>query len=241
MLKLADEHYCRPLEHEKRGWCPHAAYLEDGRVISAQTSHVNFVVRAFYCLVLYFLLQLPEEYGMRVDLNAFFSAFSMWDENHQRVRVQPWHAAPGYRYVNDDTAMDTSTDGSNSADLEEQEALDDDRFVDQEDIRVPMREQWNRYYYHVASHTPYCVCKSTPDVELHDETEDVNGVESTDSEAEIESMLAGKDKGKQCDTGRGLLLSGPGGRPGGNCPTLVMSASYLFKLTINLQMCRLPE
>ncbi len=88
-----------------------------------------------------------------------------------------------------------------------------------------------------CNHTPYCICKSTPDVELHDETEDVESY----SETEIESMLAGKDKGKQCDTGRGLSLSGPGGRPEGNCPTLVMSASYFFKLTINLQMCQLPE
>ena len=45
---------------------------------------------------LYFMLQLPEEYGMRVDLNTFFNVFSMWNERNERVRVRPWDAGPGF-------------------------------------------------------------------------------------------------------------------------------------------------
>jgi len=41
---------------------------EDG----AQEGHVNFVVCALYSMVLYFILQLSETYGVRTDLNRFF-------------------------------------------------------------------------------------------------------------------------------------------------------------------------
>jgi len=164
----------RPIEREKRGWCVRAAYLEDGHVVSARRAHVNFVIRAFYSLILYFILQLPEAYGVRVDLNTFFAAFSMLNEQNERERVQPWHAAPGFRYEGDETlTMDTSADGRPMQ--PSREILDDSRFRDQEDIREPLRAKWDRYYHHVASHIPYGADKLCLDVPDDDET----SVEST--------------------------------------------------------------
>jgi hypothetical protein len=74
-------------------------------------------------MILYFILQLPEEYGVRLDLDTFFSAFSMLDDNDQRTRIQPWTSGPGYRYAKADDDEDPTR---------EAEVLDDDRFKDQE-------------------------------------------------------------------------------------------------------------
>ena len=163
----------RPLEYERQGWCPRAAYLEDGQVLAAQRSHVKFIIQALYCVVLYFLLQLPEKYAVRVDLDTFFAAFSMQNEQKKRIRIQPWRAGPGFRYLADDQqAMDVSGDEQASA----EEILDDAMFVDQRVVRDAMRAKWEKYYKHVASHTPYAVCKPTADVDLDD---DDTGVQST--------------------------------------------------------------
>jgi hypothetical protein len=165
----------RPLDREQRGWCPHATYLEDGRVIAAQRSHVNFIVRALYCVVLYFILQLPEEYGVRVDLDTFFLAFSMLNEDNQRTRIQPWVAGPGYRYNAKQPSTDMEVDDMGPT-TGSHDVLNEEEFKNQEDVRAPMRATWARYYQHVASHIPYAVCKATPEVELND---DGVGVEST--------------------------------------------------------------
>jgi hypothetical protein len=165
----------RPLDLEKRGWCPHATYLEDGHVISARKSHVNFIVRALYCVVLYFILQLPQKYGVRVDLDTFFSAFSMFNEDGQRIRVQPWVTGPGYRYHNSNQqSTDIREDQDNAEPI--QCALDNDGFKDQEDVRAPMRAAWERYYQHVANHIPYVASRAAPSAEQNN---DKLGVGST--------------------------------------------------------------
>ena len=193
----------RPLERQKRGWCPHAAYLEDGGVISAQKSHVNFIVRALYGVILYFILQLPEAYGVRVDLDTFFAAFSMLNEQNERVRIQPWSSGPGYRYVTDN-AMEMSTDEHDAT--RQEEFLDESRFVNQDNVRAPLIARWDKYYRHVASHIPYAVCKSTPDVELIDN--DDTGLEST---------LKHKNTQNRPRAAPPVQTSGSGGRPESTC------------------------
>ena len=152
---------------------------------------------------LYFMLQLPEEYGMRVDLNTFFNVFSMWNERNERVRVRPWDAGPGFRYMNNDNAMDLSPDNDSMM-----ETLDDSRFFDQEQVRGPMRAKWAQYYHRTASHIPYAVCKATPAVNIHDELDiDETGVESTLREPQMHLLGGTQIRPQSSNNG--------GGRPGG--------------------------
>ncbi len=133
---------------------------------------------------LYFILQLPEEYGVRVDLNTFFNVFSMWNEHNERVHVRPWNAGPGFRYMNNDNTMDLSPDNDTMM-----ETLDDSRFLDQEQVHRPIRAKWAQYYHQTTSHIPYAVCKATPAVNIHDELDiDETGVESTLRELQMHSL-----------------------------------------------------
>ena len=124
--------------------CNHAVYTHDGGSISDQRGHVNFVVRALYCMVLFFIAQLPLLYAVRVDLDRFFSAFSMVvDQN--RVQVEPWTYGPGHRRKD---AKHLNSD---------REVIDNAEYVDQEGIRKDINRRWVAYESYTAGHIPWVV------------------------------------------------------------------------------------
>ena len=125
--------------------CNHAVYTHDGASISDQRGHVNFVVRALYCMVLFFIAQLPLSYAIRVDLDRFFSAFSMV-VGQSRVQVEPWTYGPGHRRKD--------VEHSNS----DQEVIDDAEYVEQEGIRKDINKRWVAYELYTAGHIPWAVC-----------------------------------------------------------------------------------
>ena len=69
-------------------------------------------------MVLYFVLLLPQSYGVRIDMDRFFSAFSMKIED-KRVRLEPWPLGPGFR----------GRDAGNA--LAGEDEIADDELVDQ--------------------------------------------------------------------------------------------------------------
>lgn len=98
-------------------------------------------------MVLYFILLLPQSYGVRIDMDRFFSAFSMKIED-KRVRLEPWPLGPGFR----------GRDAGNA--LAGEDEIADDELVDQEEIRRAKNLAWNKYAAHTAGHIPYAVCRS---------------------------------------------------------------------------------
>ena len=93
------------------------------------------------------MLQLRPEYGVMVDSDAFLGAFTM-ENGGQRVKIGPWSLGPGYR-------------PQQTSDHPAQSILPTDyKLIDQENIRVPMRLKWEKYYWHAAGHIPYAVCKA---------------------------------------------------------------------------------
>jgi hypothetical protein len=127
----------------------------------------------------------------------------MLTEDNQRIHVQPWATGPGYRYNAKRQSMDIEVDQhDNNVGPTQSDILYDDEFTNQEDVRMPLREEWQRYYRHVASHIPYAACRLTPDIEMNDDDDD--GVES------IPTSNPGNTPQKNT---KGKLPQGQGGRP----------------------------
>ena len=121
--------------------------------IDTTKPHIDFVVWSFYLINLYFILQLPEKYGVCIDLNTFFNVFSMWNKHNERVHVQFWEfwdAGPDFWYMNNNNTMDLSTDNDDMM-----ETLDNSQFLDQEQVCGPMRAKWAQYYHQTTSHISY--------------------------------------------------------------------------------------
>jgi len=66
------------------------------------TSHFNFFVRGLLQLCSYLIQQLPSRYKITIDPNLFLSAFTMEDNNGERVQATSWSGAP------DGSAYDTN-------------------------------------------------------------------------------------------------------------------------------------
>jgi len=98
-------------------------------------------------MILYFILQLPQRYGVRIDMDRFFSAFSMRIEE-KRVCLEPWTLGPGFR----------PRDTENT--LAREDMITDDDLIDQEEIRRAKNLAWNKYAAHTAGHIPYAVCRT---------------------------------------------------------------------------------
>jgi len=125
--------------------CAHAVYTIDGGTISDPQGHVNFIVRLLYCVVLYFIAQLSMSYGVRVDLDRFFSAFSMI-VGEDRIQIEPWTLGPGYRRRE---ALGSTPVGK---------IIDNAEYVDQEPMRKDINNLWMAYEVHAAGHIPWVVC-----------------------------------------------------------------------------------
>jgi hypothetical protein len=96
-------------------------------------------------MVLFFIAQLPVSYAVRVDLDRFFSAFSMVvDEN--RLQIQSWTHRPGYRRQNTSEAA------------HDPEVIDNAEYVDQEGFRKQINKRWVEYESYTAGHIPWAVC-----------------------------------------------------------------------------------
>jgi hypothetical protein len=150
----------------------------------------------------YFTLQLPPEYGVIINSDAFLGAFTM-DRGEGRVKTGPWILGPGYR---PQQPPDQSPSQATTLPT-------DYKLIDQEEIRVPMRDNWEKYYRHAAGHIPYAVCKANgaPPLEKDNEDEErdfeMGGIGFEDGDSELEtgtvtrSPLAG---------GRPFRVNGPG-------------------------------
>jgi hypothetical protein len=144
---------CSPLPRSERGWCNHAQYLEDGCIVSDRKGHMDFVSRALYSAAHYFSLQLPEEYDVKIDMDAFLSAFTYNTEDGCRTSANLWNLGPGFRRVMPALPATSSTDVG-------LEGCASFEFVNQDIIRAEKREKWERYFRWVAAHVPYEVVKS---------------------------------------------------------------------------------
>jgi hypothetical protein len=87
------------------------------------TSHFNFFVRGLLQLCSYLIQQLPSRYKISINTDLFLSAFTMEDNNGERVRATSWPGAPdGSAYdttaeadvVSAPNTMDTSSDSQNT-------------------------------------------------------------------------------------------------------------------------------
>ena len=128
-------------------------------------------------MILYFILQLPASYGIRIDIDQFFSSFSMLNDTSKRVAVHTWDLAPRHCMrrrdwpAYSDVEMGQPEDDSAAAcpsvpPSTTVPTLNDDDFIDQEAICAEKRVQWDRYYHHTACHIPYIVCKSKGEMPL---------------------------------------------------------------------------
>lgn len=96
-------------------------------------------------MVLFFIAQLSSSYGVRVDLDRFFSAFSML-VGENRVQIVPWTQAPGHRRRE---ALENTSDRN---------LIDNAEYVDQQATRKRIHERWVDYELYTAGHIPWAVC-----------------------------------------------------------------------------------
>jgi hypothetical protein len=92
----------------------------------------------------FFIAQLPFWYLVRVDLDRFFSAFTMVVDE-KRVPIQPWTYGPGHR----------RKDATES--LSDLEDIHNVEYVDQEEIRKDINKCWIAYESYTAGHIPWAV------------------------------------------------------------------------------------
>jgi hypothetical protein len=59
-----------------------------------RSRHFEYIVRTLFTIVLFFIAQLPQEYGVRVDKDAFMAAFSFTGEDGHRRAASPWPLGP---------------------------------------------------------------------------------------------------------------------------------------------------
>lgn len=115
-----------------------ATFAGEGAIIMTPVSHVRYIVRALLCLCVYFILQLPESYGMKVDKDTFIRAFTM-EHDGGRINTGRWLLGPGHSSLSD----------------EEWENIEHDELgEDTERARNASWERWRMYQEKMAKHTP---------------------------------------------------------------------------------------
>jgi len=137
------------------------------------------------------MLQMPQEYDMRIDMNQYFSAFSFVDDDGTRRQLEPWKLGPGYRLRQTQSPVH-----------EGGRILVDSDFYDQTPIRLTEHDKWIAYYRHTAGHIPYAVSKKNGEGAL--DGDDVGlergGVgpddEEGESEVEKEEVVVASKRGR---------------------------------------------
>jgi hypothetical protein len=74
-----------------------------------RVSHFDFFVRGLLQICSYLVQQLPTPYKVLINPEVFLSAFTMEDEDGERVRARSWAGAP------DGSAYDTTLDAGDRA------------------------------------------------------------------------------------------------------------------------------
>jgi hypothetical protein len=74
-------------------------------------SHFNFFIRGLLQLCSYLVQQLPVKYKVSIDTEVFLSAFTVQDDNGERVRATSWSGAP------DGSAYDSNIEVPDANDL----------------------------------------------------------------------------------------------------------------------------
>jgi len=168
-------------------------------------------------MVFYFLLQLPQAYSVQVDIDCFFSSFTMLNDSNERVRIQIWELAPGHCVSSDDTS-------SLSTPPPVEDNIVHDTFVDQEAIRLEMQGIWDRYYRHTTCHIPYAVCKMKGESPLG---ADELGIQPGGLDSGTKQT---GDEMEEADNDREPEVSAPADpiRPPGGCPNGTQSILILF-------------
>ncbi|KAF9521988.1 hypothetical protein CPB83DRAFT_900046 [Crepidotus variabilis] len=163
--------------HEDQGWCAHAAYLEDGHIITTQKRQLQFVSRALYSFCLYMIAQLPPKYQTQIDMDKFLQSFSALDQNGVQERVEKWEAGPGHckasaieaqagassahllsncmETLNDIMEIDDAVAGSEGDG--KSNGVVADSLVSQEPYRQVLKAKWEKYCVFVGGHIPYAV------------------------------------------------------------------------------------
>jgi hypothetical protein len=71
-----------------------ANWAQDGHILMQPFSHFNFFVRSLLQLCSYLVQQLPTQYKISIKSDVFLSAFTMENEEGERVQATPWTGAP---------------------------------------------------------------------------------------------------------------------------------------------------
>jgi len=89
-----------------------ANWAQDGQVLMQPVSHFNFFVRGLLQLCSYLVQQLPIRYKVLINPETFLSAFTMQDDDGERVQARSWAGAPdGSAYdTNLDAGVESATD-----------------------------------------------------------------------------------------------------------------------------------
>lgn len=153
----------RPLTHNGHGWCNHAAYLKDGPSVIDKKMLLRFVTQVLYCFNLYMGEQLPEEYGLRIDMDEFLNAFSAVDEDGIRRRVGSWPSGPGFRKASLAASLISSDSQTLGLPTTEDNAIIGEEMVEemvnQASYRKSLKDLWLKYLSHAGGHIPYAICK----------------------------------------------------------------------------------
>lgn len=105
-------------------------------------SHMNFMARGFLQVSQYFTDQLPPDYEVQIDPDAFLRSIS-FKENNNRVTVPIWDNAPGFR---SQPAVPNSTS---------EQAVQ----ISQATRRGDIIRKWRIHFNKFASVIPYSVIK----------------------------------------------------------------------------------
>jgi hypothetical protein len=101
-----------------------ANWAQDGQVLMQPVSHFNFFVRSLLQLCSYLVQQLPTKYKILIDPNVFMSAFSMVNDEGERINASSWQGAP------DGSAYDTHIEVSPDETIESPPGGDNDNSQD---------------------------------------------------------------------------------------------------------------
>lgn len=103
-------------------------------------SHFRYIVRALLCFCVYFVMQLPESYGVRIDKDTFIQSFTM-ENDGQRINSGPWELGPGH------------TSSERAAWDDEVRELDGNT----DKARAESWARWDNYREKVAHHIPLVI------------------------------------------------------------------------------------
>ena len=73
--------------------------LKDGCAIMDIKAHMMYIVYSLIFIILFFLAQLPDEYGVEMDIDLIVQAITYVDADGNRVTVPEWVLGPGKRKV----------------------------------------------------------------------------------------------------------------------------------------------